>query len=172
MTTTAMMRTTAAAVVAVAALLAPLTACSRDDAPAADATGPVEATSIQDTPQDLLVGVLRLREKGHPEDAARYFISHDYSNSDLDALTEVDASMLCTSNSADCSDTSYEYPQYLSGDTCSKTSSQEAREAGVKKLDETNDKSHTFEVVGTYSPEYSCRFEMRQIDGKWWIAYG
>ena len=171
MTTTAMMRTTAAAAAA-AALLAPLTACSRNDAPAADATGPVEATSIQDTPQDLLVGVLRLREQGKADQAARYFISHDYSNSDLDTMTEVDASMLCTSSSADCSDTSYEYPQYLSGDTCSKTSSQEAREAGVKKLDETNDKSHTFEVVGTYSSEYSCRLEMRQIDGKWWIAYG
>ena len=101
MTTTAMMRTTAAAAAA-AALLAPLTACSRNDAPAADATGPVEATSIQDTPQDLLVGVLRLREQGKADQAARYFISHDYGYNDLDALTEVDASMLCTSSSADC----------------------------------------------------------------------
>ena len=174
MTTTAMTRTMAAAAVAAALLAcAPLAACSGgDDAPAADATGPVEATSIQDTPQDLLVGVLRLREQGKADQAARYFISHDYGYNDLDALTEVDASMLCTSSSADCADTSYEYPQYLSGDTCSKTSSQEAQEAGVKKFDETNDKSHTFEVVGTYSPEYSCRFEMRQIDGKWWIAMG
>ncbi|RKV64364.1 MAG: hypothetical protein D8B55_07085 [Actinomyces sp.] len=165
---------TAAVVLTALVMLSATAACSRNDAPAADATGPVEATSIQDTPQDLLVGVLRLREKGHPEDAARYFISRDaYRDwNDLKTLDEVDASALCTSSSADCSDTSYEYPQYLSGDTCSKTSSQEAREAGVKKLDETNDKSHTFEVVGTYSSEYSCRLEMRQIDGKWWIAYG
>ena len=180
MTTTAMMRTTAAAVVAVAALLAPLTACSRNDAPAPDATGPVEATSIQDTPQDLLVGVLRLREKGHPEDAARYFISRDaYRDwNDLKTLDEVDASALCTSSSADCTDV---YSKYSNGKRCSETTSQEAQEAGVidnrtgrpvnTNPDKPNDRLVNAKVAGTGEAD-NCRFSMAQVGGKWWFVNG
>lgn len=180
MTTTVMMRTTAAAVVAVAALLAPLTACSRNDAPAPDATGPVEATSIQDTPQDLLVGVLRLREKGHPEDAARYFISRDaYRDwNDLKTLDEVDASALCTSSSADCTDV---YSKYSNGKRCSETTSQEAQEAGVinrttgrpvnTNPGKPNDRLVNAKVAGTDDAD-NCRFSIAQVGGKWWITSG
>ena len=180
MTTTAMMRTTAAAVVAVAALLAPLTACSRNDAPAPDATGPVEATSIQDTPQDLLVGVLRLREQGKADQAARYFISRDaYRDwNDLKTLDEVDASALCTSSSADCTDV---YSKYSSGKRCSETTSQEAQEAGVidnrtgrpvnTNPDKPNDRLVNAKVAGTGEAD-NCRFSMAQVGGKWWITSG
>ena len=180
MTTTAMMRTTAAAVVAVAALLAPLTACSRDDAPAPDATGPVEATSIQDTPQDLLVGVIRLREQGKADQAARYFISRDaYRDwNDLKTLDEVDASALCTSSSADCTDA---YSEYSSGKRCSETTSQEAQEAGVidnrtgrpvnTNPDKPNDRLVSAKVAGTGDAD-DCRFSMAQVGGKWWFVSG
>lgn len=180
MTTTAMMRTTAAAVVAVAALLAPLTACSRNDAPAPDATGPVEATSIQDTPQDLLVGVLRLREQGKADQAARYFISRDaYRDwNDLKTLDEVDASALCTSSSADCTDA---YSKYSNGKRCSETTSQEAQEAGVidnrterpvnTNPDKPNDRLVSAKVAGTGDAD-NCRFSMAQVGGKWWITSG
>lgn len=179
MTTTAMMRTTAAAAAA-AALLAPLTACSRDGAPAPDATGPVEATSIQDTPQDLLVGVLRLREQGHPEDAARYFISRDaYRDwNDLKTLDEVDASALCTSSSADCTNV---YSEYSNGKRCSETTSQEAQEAGVinngtgrpvnTNPDKPNDRLVNAKVAGTGDAD-NCRFSMAQVGGKWWLVNG
>lgn len=180
MTTTAMMRTTAAAAAA-AALLAPLTACSGgDDAPAPDATGPVEATSIQDTPQDLLVGVIRLREQGHPEDAARYFISRDaYRDwNDLKTLDEVDASALCTSSSADCTDA---YSEYSNGKRCSETTSQEAQEAGVidnrtgrpvnTNPDKPNDRLVSAKVAGTGDAD-DCRFSMAQVGGKWWFVNG
>ena len=56
---------------------APLAACSDDEPPAADATGPVEATDVQASPQSLVLELIRLREEGHPEDAARYFINYD-----------------------------------------------------------------------------------------------
>ena len=180
MTTTAMMRTTAAAVVAVAALLAPLTACSRNDAPAPDATGPVEATSIQDTPQDLLVGVIRLREQGKADQAARYFISHDaYRDwNDLKTLDEVDASALCTSSSADCTDA---YSEYSNGKRCSETTSQEAQEAGVidnrtgrpvnTNPDKPNDRLVNAKVAGTGEAD-NCRFSMAQVGGKWWFVNG
>lgn len=180
MTTTAMMRTTAAAVVAVAALLAPLTACSRNDAPAPDATGPVEATSIQDTPQDLLVGVLRLREQGKADQAARYFISRDaYRDwNDLKTLDEVDASALCTSSSADCTDA---YSEYSNGKRCSETTSQEAQEAGVinrttgrpvnTNPDKPNDRLVNAKVAGTDDAD-NCRFSIAQVGGKWWITSG
>ena len=179
MTTTAMMRTTAAAAAA-AALLAPLTACSRNDAPAADATGPVEATSIQDTPQDLLVGVLRLREQGKADQAARYFISRDaYRDwNDLKTLDEVDASALCTSSSADCTDA---YSEYSSGKRCSETTSQEAQEAGVidnrterpvnTNPDKPNDRLVSAKVAGTGEAD-NCRFSMAQVGGKWWLVSG
>ena len=161
MTTTAMMRTTAAAVVAVA-LLAPLTACSRNDAPAADATGPVEATSIQDTPQDLLVGVLRLREQGKADQAARYFISRDaYRDwNDLKTLDEVDASALCTSSSADC-DNAYSR-KYLSGLACSEFTADELENQGV----ELKGPSVRADVDDNDS---TCWFGVRQIGGKWWL---
>lgn len=179
MTTTAMMRTTAAAA-ATAALLAPLTACSRDDAPAPDATGPVEATSIQDTPQDLLVGVLRLREQGKADQAARYFISRDaYRDwNDLKTLDEVDASALCTSSSADCTDA---YSEYSNGKRCSETTSQEAQEAGVidnrterpvnTNPDKPNDRLVSAKVAGTGEAD-NCRFSMAQVGGKWWLVSG
>lgn len=179
MTTTAMMRTTAAAAVAVA-LLAPLTACSRNDAPAADATGPVEATSIQDTPQDLLVGVLRLREQGKADQAARYFISRDaYRDwNDLKTLDEVDASALCTSSSADCTDV---YSEYSNGKRCSETTSQEAQKAGVidnrterpvnTNPDKPNDRLVSAKVAGTGEAD-NCRFSMAQVGGKWWLVSG
>ena len=180
MTTTAMTRTMAAAAVAAALLAcAPLAACSGgDDAPAADATGPVEATSIQDTPQDLLVGVLRLREQGKADQAARYFISHDYGYNDLDALTEVDASMLCTSSSADCTDV---YSEYSNGKRCSETTSQEAQKAGVidnrterpvnTNPDKPNDRLVSAKVAGTGEAD-NCRFSMAQVGGKWWLVSG
>lgn len=179
MTTTAMMRTTAAAA-ATAALLAPLTACSRNDAPAPDATGPVEATSIQDTPQDLLVGVLRLREQGKADQAARYFISRDaYRDwNDLKTLDEVDASALCTSSSADCTDA---YSEYSNGKRCSETTSQEAQEAGVidnrterpvnTNPDKPNDRLVSAKVAGTGEAD-NCRFSMAQVGGKWWLVSG
>ena len=180
MTTTAMMRTTAAAAVA-AALLAPLAACSGgDDAPAADATGPVKATSIQDTPQDLLVGVIRLREQGKADQAARYFISRDaYRDwNDLKTLDEVDASALCTSSSADCTDV---YSEYSNGKRCSETTSQEAQEAGVidnrtgrpvnTNPDKPNDRLVSAKVAGTGDAD-DCRFSMAQVGGKWWITSG
>lgn len=179
MTTTAMMRTTAAAAAA-AALLAPLTACSRNDAPAPDATGPVEATSIQDTPQDLLVGVLRLREQGKADQAARYFISRDaYRDwNDLKTLDEVDASALCTSSSADCTDA---YSEYSNGKRCSETTSQEAQEAGVidnrterpvnTNPDKPNDRLVSAKVAGTGEAD-NCRFSMAQVGGKWWLVSG
>ena len=179
MTTTAMMRTTAAAA-ATAALLAPLTACSRDDAPAPDATGPVEATSIQDTPQDLLVGVLRLREQGKADQAARYFISRDaYRDwNDLKTLDEVDASALCTSSSADCTDA---YSEYSNDKKCSETTSQEAQEAGVidnrterpvnTNPDKPNDRLVSAKVAGTGEAD-NCRFSMAQVGGKWWLVSG
>lgn len=179
MTTTAMMRTAAAAA-ATAALLAPLTACSRDDAPAPDATGPVEATSIQDTPQDLLVGVLRLREQGKADQAARYFISRDaYRDwNDLKTLDEVDASALCTSSSADCTDA---YSEYSNGKRCSETTSQEAQEAGVidnrterpvnTNPDKPNDRLVSAKVAGTGEAD-NCRFSMAQVGGKWWLVSG
>lgn len=179
MTTTAMMRTTAAAAVA-AALLAPLAACSRNDAPAADATGPVEATSIQDTPQDLLVGVLRLREQGKADQAARYFISRDaYRDwNDLKTLDEVDASALCTSSSADCTDV---YSEYSNGKRCSETTSQEAQKAGVidnrterpvnTNPDKPNDRLVSAKVAGTGEAD-NCRFSMAQVGGKWWLVSG
>lgn len=179
MTTTAMMRTTAAAAVA-AALLAPLAACSRNDAPAPDATGPVKATSIQDTPQDLLVGVIRLREQGKADQAARYFISRDaYRDwNDLKTLDEVDASALCTSSSADCTDA---YSEYSSGKRCSETTSQEAQKAGVinrttgrpvnTNPDKPNDRLVNAKVAGTDDAD-NCRFSMAQVGGKWWLVSG
>ena len=182
MTTTAMMRTTAAAAVAAALLAcAPLAACSGgDDAPAADATGPVEATSIQDTPQDLLVGVLRLREQGKADQAARYFISRDaYRDwNDLKTLDEVDASALCTSSSADCTDV---YSEYSNGKRCSETTSQEAQEAGVinrttgrpvnTNPGKPNDRLVNAKVAGTDDAD-NCRFSMAQVGGKWWLVSG
>ena len=179
MTTTAMMRTAAAAAAA-AALLAPLAACSGDDAPAPDATGPVEAPSIQDTPQDLLVGVIRLREQGKADQAARYFISRDaYRDwNDLKTLDEVDASALCTSSSADCTDA---YSEYSSGKRCSETTSQEAQEAGVidnrterpvnTNPDKPNDRLVSAKVAGTGDAD-DCRFSMAQVGGKWWFVSG
>ena len=179
MTTTAMMRTAAAAAAA-AALLAPLAACSGDDAPAPDATGPVEATSIQDTPQDLLVGVIRLREQGKADQAARYFISRDaYRDwNDLKTLDEVDASALCTSSSADCTDA---YSEYSSGKRCSETTSQEAQKAGVidngtgspinTNPDKPNDRLVSAKVAGTGEAD-NCRFSMAQVGGKWWFVSG
>lgn len=180
MTTTAMMRTAAAAAAA-AALLAPLAACSGgDDAPAPDATGPVEATSIQDTPQDLLVGVIRLRERGKADQAARYFISHDaYRDwNDLKTLDEVDASALCTSSSVDCTDV---YSEYSNGKRCSETTSQEAQEAGVinngtgrpvnTNPDKPNDRLVNAKVAGTGEAD-NCRFSMAQVGGKWWLVSG
>lgn len=171
---------TAAVVLTALVMLSATAACSRNDAPAADATGPVEATSIQDTPQDLLVGVLRLREQGKADQAARYFISRDaYRDwNDLKTLDEVDASALCTSSSADCTNV---YSEYSSGKRCSETTSQEAQEAGVidnrterpvnTNPDKPNDRLVSAKVAGTGEAD-NCRFSMAQVGGKWWLVSG
>ena len=179
MTTTAMMRTTAAAAVAVA-LRAPRAAGARHPAPAPDAPRPGAAPRRPDTPQDLLVGVLRLREQGKADQAARYFISRDaYRDwNDLKTLDEVDASALCTSSSADCTDV---YSEYSNGKRCSETTSQEAQKAGVidnrterpvnTNPDKPNDRLVSAKVAGTGEAD-NCRFSMAQVGGKWWLVSG
>jgi len=182
------MRVVSAGVVCAACVLAAgaLTGC-QDDGPAADPTGPVAAADAQDSPQNLIVEILRLREQGHPDQAAQYFISRDaYPDlNDLKDLTEVDPSTLCSSNaqSGSCtghshSSRSHAYAYYLNGDTCPKTTSQEVQKEGVTdngRPFKAGDRLVEAEVDSahpTEDGERGCGFNMSQIGGKWWIAGG
>ena len=156
---------TAAAALLTLSLLLPLTACS-NGAPGPDSTGPVKATEAQSSPQDLVVEVLRLRDEGKPEQAARDFISRDIKQAELDTMTEVDASVLCTSNRTDCTEASDNYSRYLNGKDCSSTTAEQAKEAGV----EVSSSGRIAEVLGTRTTGHSCMFGVRQIGSNWWIV--
>ncbi|WP_125898923.1 hypothetical protein [Actinomyces gaoshouyii] len=169
-----------AAAVFAAALLAVglVTACAGGESPAADATGPVEATDVQASPESLILELIRLREEGRPEDAARYFISNDaYRDwNDTQDLTEVDASILCSSDNVTCD---YVYGDYLSGEECSGTTSQQVRENGIVDH-EGNSIPEGRLLVNAYVADAAadrgfdtgCGFGMTQIGGSWWIAHG
>ena len=155
--------------VAVAAATITLTAMSSGacagGAPAADDTGPVEGTNAQDSPQTLVLELIRLREEGKPEQAAQYFISHDIKVPDVESMTEVDASILCTSNSAECDSS---YSDYVSGKECAGTTLEEAEAAGV----ELSNQGRVARIKGTSHTGYNCGFEVREVGGKWWITSG
>lgn len=90
----------------------------------------------------------------------------------------MDASALCTSSSADCTDA---YSEYSNGKRCSETTSQEAQEAGVidnrterpvnTNPDKPNDRLVSAKVAGTGEAD-NCRFSMAQVGGKWWLVSG
>lgn len=79
-------------------------------------------------------------------------------------MTEVDASVLCTSSSVDCT---HRYSDYVSGDECAGTTLQEAEAAGVEVPQE-----HVAEIHGTSDYGHGCGFNIYQIGGQWWIAHG
>lgn len=180
-----MRRSRMLAVLLAGSLALALTACNSDDPLAPDATGAVQGTDAQDSPQNLVVEILRLREEGHPEDAARYFVSDDtFQNwDDLEDLTEVDASTLCSSStqSEHCTDNTPNsgyraYADYLSGDNCPRTTSQKVQKEGVTDNGrplKSGDRLVQAEVASahpTEDGERGCSFNMVEVDGKWWIA--
>jgi len=164
----------AAAALLALTLLVPVAACNRHSAPAPDATGPVEADQdVQASPEDLIVEILRLREQGKADQAAQYFISNDVHKKERESLTEVDATILCSSQNAKC-DTDYKL--YKNGTRCSDTTSEEVKRNGVEvnkvgvvqvKGEQATKSSHD----STYS-SVGCSFGMQQIGGSWWINGG
>lgn len=163
---------TAAAALLTLSLLLPLTACSN---------GSARVAKVQSSPQDLVVEVLRLRDEGKPEQAARYFISHDaYPDwNDLKNLTEVDSSNLCDSDSVKCTSA---FQDYADGKECSSTTAEQVEEAGItdnnhRPVNATpvnaEDRLVNVEVVGTRTRGKDlCAFGMAQVGGHWWIANG
>ena len=90
----------------------------------------------------------------------------------------MDASALCTSSSADCTDA---YSEYSNGKRCSETTSQEAQKAGVinrttgrpvnTNPGKPNDRLVNAKVAGTGEAD-NCRFSIAQVGGKWWLVSG
>ena len=166
--------TPAAAALLALTLLVPVAACNRHSAPAPDATGPVEADQdVQASPENLIVEILRLREQGKADQAAQYFISNDVHKKERESLTEVDATILCSSQNAKCDS---EYKRYKNNVECPETTSEEAKRNGVDV-----DKNGIAAVRGTRETKSSqhssyssvgCSFGMQQIGDSWWINGG
>ena len=145
-----------------------LAACgSSRPGPGPDTTGPVEPVAdVQSTPENLFAEVLRLRQDGHPEQAARYFISQELSPDQINHLTQVDATMLCTSKSAKCT---FEYQEYLSDrmdKDCPGVTPEQVRKVGTVPSDSRGYAARAVRGVPT------CALYMDQIGGAWWIPRG
>ena len=128
---------------------------------------------VQASPEDLIVEILRLREQGKADQAAQYFISNDVHKKERESLTEVDATILCSSQNAKCDS---EYKRYKNNVECPETTSEEAKRNGVDV-----DKFGVVQVKGeqatkssqdsTYS-SVGCSFGMQKIGDSWWINGG